>query len=160
MSTDTFKDEVGAELDRVFGAEHVVRDAMIDPRTGDVTGTRAGHRVRLEHVDSDTGELRSVEVDGEAIQRAARKVHQPTLPSFEGMVVDTWQLSFGGTVEIDPDSEEGRALIERCRFGEPVTLTVAGVVVAVNGKYKPETDKADAEVTRGVRVAVDHVVIR
>lgn len=129
MVTDTFKAEVGAELDRVFGAEHVVRDAVVDPRTGEITGG----------------------------VRGAVGERQATLPTFEGMAVDNWQVSFGGTIEVDRFSESGRALIERCRFGAPVTLVVTGVVVAVNGKYKPETDKDDAAVTRGVRVAVDSV---
>lgn len=132
MVTDTFKAEVGAELDRVFGAEHVVRDAVVDPRTGEITGG----------------------------VRGAGRERQSTLPTFEGMAVDNWQVSFGGTIEVDRFSEGGRELIERCRFGESVTLVVTGVVVGVSGKYKPETDKAEAEVTRGVRVAVDRVALQ
>lgn len=132
MVTDTFKTEVGAELDRVFGAEHVVRDAVVDPRTGEITGG----------------------------VRGAGRERQFVLPTFEGLEVDTCQVSFGGTIEVDRFSEGGRELIERCRFGEPVTLIVTGVVVGVNGKYKPETDKAEAEVTRGVRVAVDRVALQ
>lgn len=126
MVTDTFKAEVGAELDRVFGAEHVVRDAVVDARTGEITGG----------------------------VRGAGGERQPTLPTFEGMAVDNWQVSFGGTIEVDRFSEGGRALIERCRFGQAVTLIVTGRVVAVNGRYAEETEKREAEVTRGVRVAV------
>lgn len=131
MVTDTFKAEVGAELDRVFGAEHVVRDAVVDPRTGEITGG----------------------------VRGAGGERQFVLPTFEGLEVDRWEVAFGGKIEVDRFSEVGRALIERCRFGQEVTLTVTGRVVAANGKYAEETDKRDAEVTRGVRVAVRSVEV-
>lgn len=84
---------------------------------------------------------------------------QLLLPTFEGMVVDTFELGFSGKVELDMGFETDDSLIRSCRLGEEVTLTVRGKIVNRPFAYKEGKNNGEDRVTSGARLKVESIVI-
>jgi hypothetical protein len=84
---------------------------------------------------------------------------QLLLPTFEGLPVAAFELSFGGKVPLDLSFEADEALIGECKLGRRVRVTVEGVIVAKPFRYTEGDEKTDDSVTSGARLDVRKVVL-
>ena len=84
-------------------------------------------------------------------------VAQLMLPTFEGLLVDKFELSFGGKVEMDQVFETDREFIEKCRLGQRITLTIEGVIVARPFAWREGDNNGDDRVTSGAKLRVESV---
>ena len=83
---------------------------------------------------------------------------QLLLPTFEGIVVDTFELGFGGKVELDLGFETDDSIVRACKLGEKVKLTVEGTIVSRPFSYKEGKNNGEDRVTSGAKLRIDSIV--
>lgn len=76
----------------------------------------------------------------------------------DGQPVDRLVFKFSGSVELNSESDEDRALYNALKMGGHVEFTVAGIVAGKAHSYKPPTDERASEITRIASIKVDTLI--
>jgi hypothetical protein len=90
---------------------------------------------------------------------ASPTARQLTLPTFDGLTVDTWELAFSGKVALDQDFESDSAFIARCKLGQRVRITVEGTIVARPFALRVGGAETDDAVAAGAKLRVESVIL-
>lgn len=87
----------------------------------------------------------------------ANDVSQLVLPTFEGLIVDKFEIGFRGKVELDRTFDADEELIGALKLGRLVKLTVTAYVVAKPFRLKQGVTNAEDRASAGAKLDIRSV---